>query len=50
MSNCILKINKDHFFAFEEEMKNDMLFFSRERQSASFKCVPQVNNIQEFIP
>ena len=27
MRNCILKINKDRFFAFEEEMKNDMLFF-----------------------
>ena len=27
MGNCISKINKDHFFVFEEEMKNDILFF-----------------------
>ena len=27
MVNCISKINKDHFFAFEEEMKNDILSF-----------------------
>ena len=27
MENCISKINKDHFFAFEEEMKNTILFF-----------------------
>ena len=27
MGNCISKINKDHFFAFEEEMKHDILFF-----------------------
>ena len=26
MANCISKINKDHFFAFEEFMKNDILF------------------------
>ena len=24
MGNCISKINKDHFFAFQEEMKNDI--------------------------
>ena len=49
MVNCISKINKDHFFAFEEEMKND-IFFSRERQGVSLKCVPEVKNIQELIP
>ena len=27
MGNCISKINKDYFFAFEEETKNDTLFF-----------------------
>ena len=27
MVNCISKINKDHVFAFEEEMKNDIFFF-----------------------
>ena len=27
MGNCISKINKDQFFAFEEEMKNDIIFF-----------------------
>ena len=26
MVNCILKINKDHFFVFEEFMKNEILF------------------------
>ena len=26
MGNCISKINKDHFFAFEEEMKNKTSF------------------------
>ena len=27
MGNCISKINKDHFFAFEEEIKKMTLFF-----------------------
>ena len=27
MGNCISKMNKDHFFAFEEEMKNFAFFF-----------------------
>ena len=27
MANCISKINKDHFFSFVEEMKNDILLF-----------------------
>ena len=27
MRNCISKINKDYFFAFEEEMKNECHFF-----------------------
>ena len=27
MVNCSSKVNKDHFFAFEEEMKNYILFF-----------------------
>ena len=27
MGNCISKINKDHFFACEEEMKNVIPFF-----------------------
>ena len=26
MGNCILNFNKDHFFAFEELIKNDILF------------------------
>ena len=26
MGNCISKINKDHFFAVEEFMKNDIFF------------------------
>ena len=33
MGNCISKINKDHFFAFEEEMKKNDFFFFKERQS-----------------
>ena len=28
MGNCISKINKDHFFAYKEFMKND-IFFSK---------------------
>ena len=28
MGNCISKINKDHFFAYEEFIKND-IFFSK---------------------
>ena len=27
MENCISKVNKDHFFTFEEKMKNDILLF-----------------------
>ena len=26
MGNCISKINKDHFFAFEEKIRNDISF------------------------
>ena len=44
MGNCISKINNDHLFAFEEEMKNNILF-SREREGVSLKCVPEVKNI-----
>ena len=29
MGNCISKINKDHFFAFEELLKNDILLSGR---------------------
>ena len=29
MGNCISKINKDHFFAFEELPKNDILLLGR---------------------
>ena len=29
MGNCISKINKNYFFAFEEEVKNDILFSNR---------------------
>ena len=32
MGNCILKINKDQLFAFEEEMKNNILFFKGKRR------------------
>ena len=33
MRNCISKINKDHFFAFEEAMKNDTSFFKGKTRS-----------------
>ena len=49
MGNCISKMNKYHFFAFEEEMKMTSSL-SRERQGVSLKCVPEVKNIQGFIP
>ena len=29
MGRCISKINRDHLFAFEEFMKNDILFSNR---------------------
>ena len=29
MGRCISKVNKDHFFAFEEFMKNDILLSNR---------------------
>ena len=45
MGNCFSKINKDHFFAFEEKMKNDITFFKGE--GVSLKC--EVKNVQEFI-
>ena len=35
MGNCISKINKDHFLAFEEQMKNDILFFKGKTRSAT---------------
>ena len=39
MGNCISKINKDHFFAFEEEIKNDILFFLKARQGLALTCL-----------
>ena len=45
MGNCFSKINKDHFFAFEEKMKNDITFFKE--KGVSLKC--EVKNILEFI-
>ena len=38
MGNCISKINQDPFFAFEEEMKNDILFFKGETRSVIEMC------------
>ena len=38
MGNYISRISKGHFFAFEEELKNE-IFFSKERQEVSSKCV-----------
>ena len=50
MGNCISKINKDHFFYFSNGDEKCHSFFSRERQGVSLQCVPEVKNIQEFIP
>ena len=33
MGNSISKINKDHFFAFEEEVKNDIFFLKGKTMS-----------------
>ena len=38
MGNCISKINKDYFFAFEEEMKNDILFFKEKTSCVIEMC------------
>ena len=49
MGNCISKINKEHFLAFEEEIKNEILFFKRKTRCI-IECVPEAKNIHEFIP
>ena len=46
MENCISKINKDHLFAFEEEMKNDILFFKEKTRCVIEMCS---RNMQVFI-
>ena len=38
MGNCISKINKDHFFAFEEDMKNEILFCKGRAKSGIEMC------------
>ena len=38
MGNCISKINKDHFFAFEEDMKNDIHFFKGKTRCVIEMC------------
>ena len=49
MGNCISKINKDHFLAFEEEIKNEILFF-KGKTRCIIECVPEAKNVHEFIP
>ena len=38
MGNCISKINKDHFFAFEENIKNEILFCKKKARSSIEIC------------
>ena len=38
MGNCISNINKDHLFAFEEDMKNEILFCKRKARSSIEIC------------
>ena len=38
MENRISNITKDHFFAFEEEMKNDILFFKGKTRCVIEMC------------
>ena len=38
MGNCISKMNKYHFFAFEEEMKNDILFIKGKTRCVIEMC------------
>ena len=38
MRNCISEINKDHFFVYEEEMKNDILFFKGKARCVLGMC------------
>ena len=38
MGNCISNINKDYFFAFEEEMKNECHFFKGTTRIGAEMC------------
>ena len=53
MGNCVSKINKDYFFAFEEEMKNDILFSNGMKRPAldmvtRGKAYTGVHSIKKF--
>ena len=61
MGNCISKINKDHFFACEEEMKNIIPFFKgkiragvgegiRGKTYAGLHSIKKHSNIMTFTP
>ena len=39
MGNCLSKVNKDYFFAFEEEMRNDTSFFKGKAGSDLEKAI-----------
>ena len=39
MGNCLSKVNKDHFFASEENMKNEILFCKGKARSGIEVCV-----------
>ena len=55
MGNCISNINKDHFFSFQKEMTNDILFFKGKTRSTIETCargkkktgVHSIRNIQK---
>ena len=48
MGNCISNINKDHFFSFEKEMTNDILFFKGKTRSTIETCARGKKNRGPF--
>ena len=44
MGNYVSRINKDHFFAFEEKMKNDTSFFKGKTRSDLEKAITGKTN------
>ena len=48
MGNCVSKINKDYFFSFEEEMKND-ISFSNGMKRPALDMVTRVKHVRGSI-
>ena len=53
MGNCISKINNHQFFAFEEEMKNDILFLKEKTRCVLEMCArgkkcTGINSIKKY--